>query len=69
MSETHHNDQFQGQCAFGVYLGKENVPGGKYPLTIDGKLYTFSNKPVRFLFKNFASIRNKAHRNWEHFHK
>lgn len=61
------NDEFNGQCAFGVYLGKEGVPGGKYPLEINGKRYTFSNKPVRFFFKNFSSIRAKAHANWFKF--
>ena len=57
--------EFNGNCAFAVSTGKNDVKGGKSFAVIDGKTYAFSNPIAKMLFKLLPNRVEKANRVWE----
>ncbi len=57
--------QYDGHCAFALSTGKTDVKGGKHNLTIDGKIYLFSNPVAKMLFRILPNRIKKANEAWE----
>lgn len=66
MSTSDQNNiaEYGGHCAFAVSTGKLDVKGGDQSLTIDGKIYLFSNPVAKILFKLLPNRIGKADTNW-----
>ena len=66
MSEISNNKspEFNGHCAFAVSTGKFDVEGGTHSISIDDKLYYFSNIVAKLLFKVLPNRLEKANENW-----
>lgn len=64
-SEKNNIKEFDGKCAFAVFLGKNDVAGkAEHSLFQDGKEYLFANSQVKFLWKMIPIIKKKAEKNW-----
>lgn len=56
---------FDGKCAFGVCIGKNDVPGKEeITITQDGKKYYFSNSAVKLIWRLIPSLKKRAEKNW-----
>ena len=64
-SKLNKTAEYDGHCAFALSTGKTDVIGGKHNVTIDGKIYRFSNPVAKMLFRILPNRINKANEAWE----
>ena len=60
-----HTVAYDRYCAFAVSTGKTKVKAGKHSLTMEGKIYLFSNPIAKLLFKLLPNRIEKANINWK----
>ena len=57
--------EYDGRCAFALSIGKTDVEGGKHPVTIGNRTFTFANPVAKLLFNLLPNRLKKADENWK----
>ena len=64
MENESSKPEYDGQCAFGLSLGREAPGKESAQLTENGKVYYFSNPLVKWMWKIMPNRAQKADAEW-----